>query len=133
VPTVVDQLTQVRLFSSLNRRQLGRLARQVKEREFRPGISVVQEGVRSGVDFFMIVDGSASVTVGGKTVARLGPGEHFGELALISGSPRTATVTVDERLRCLVIAFWDFRKFAKENPDVSWKLLQHVVALLDAR
>ena len=84
----------------------------------------------SGVGFFIVADGEASVSVDGREVARIGPGDHFGELALITEDARTATVTAVTRLRCYVIAFWDFRKFARENPDVSWKLLQHVAGLL---
>ena len=84
----------------------------------------------SGVGFFIVAEGEAAVSVGGKEVARVGPGDHFGELALIREDARTATVTAVTRLRCYVIAFWDFRKFAKQNPDVSWKLLQHLAALL---
>lgn len=128
--SVVDDLERVRLFSGLNRRQLRKLAQQVKEREFRPGVAVVKEGTMSGVGFFIVAEGEAAVSVDGQEVARLGPGDHFGELALISEDVRAATVTAATRLRCLVIAFWDFRRFARENPDVSWKLLQHVVGML---
>ena len=88
----------------------------------------------SGIGFFIIVDGEAVVSIDGTEVATLGPGDHFGELALISNEVRTATVTAVTTLRCLVMMFWDFRDFAKRNPDVSWKLLEHVVGLLaDAR
>ena len=128
--SVVDDLERVRLFSGLSRRQLRKLAQQVKEREFRPGVAVVKEGTMSGVGFFIVAEGEAAVSVDGQEVARLGPGDHFGELALISEDVRAATVTAATRLRCLVIAFWDFRRFARENPDVSWKLLQHVVGML---
>ena len=130
VPTVVDELGAVRLFAGLSQRQLRQLSRLVKERQFGPGVTVVQEGTMSGVGFFIVAEGEASVTVGGDEVALIGPGDHFGELALIREDARTATVTAVTRLRCYVIAFWDFRKFAKQNPDVSWKLLQHLAALL---
>ena len=66
-------------------------------------------------------------------MARIGPGDHFGELALITDAPRTATVTAVTSLRCYVIAFWDFRRFAKENPDSMWKLLENVAVLLHRR
>lgn len=125
-----EELARVRLFACLNARQLRRLARTVKVREFRPGVEVVQEGSMSGVGFFIVTDGEASVTVDGSEVATIGPGDHFGELALITEGERTATVTAVTRLRCLVIPFWDFRRFAKENPDVSWALLQHLAGLL---
>jgi CRP-like cAMP-binding protein len=130
VPSVVDELARVRLFSGLNQRQLKRLSRHVRERHFRPGVAVVTEGTMSGVGFFIVAEGEASVTVEGREVARIGPGDHFGELALINEDVRTATVTAVTRLRCYVIQFWDFRRFAKENPDVSWKLLQHLASLL---
>jgi CRP-like cAMP-binding protein len=128
--TTTEELARVRLFACLTPRQLKRLAKTVKQREYRPGIEVVKEGTMSGVGFFILAEGEASVTVDGQEVARLGPGDHFGELALISESERTATVTAVTRLRCLVIAFWDFRRFAKDNPDVSWALLQHLARLL---
>lgn len=84
----------------------------------------------SGVGFFIIVDGEAAVSVDGTRVATLGPGDYFGELALISKQVRTATVTAVTPLRCLVLMFADFRDFARGNPDVLWNLLEHVVGLL---
>ena len=119
MPTIAEELARVTLFSGLNGRQLRKLAQQVKEREFRPGVTIVEEGTMSGVGFFILADGEAAVSVDGVEVTRLGPGDHFGELALLSEDVRTASVTAVTRVRCLVIAFWDFRRFAKENPDVS--------------
>jgi len=130
VASLADELKKVPLFSGLTQRQLKQLAKGFREREFKAGIEVVREGQMSGVGFFVIAEGDASVSVGGSEVARLGPGDHFGELALISERVRSATVTADGPMRCLVIAFWDFRQFAKQNPDVTWKLLQHLVDLL---
>ena len=129
---VVDELGAVKLFGGLSQRQLRQLARLMKERTFRPGVAVVEEGTMSGVGFFIVAEGEASVSVDGREVARIGPGDHFGELALINEDARTASVTAVTRLRCHVIAFWDFRKFARDNPDVAWRLLQHVAALLIA-
>jgi CRP-like cAMP-binding protein len=132
VSAVVDELGAVKLFGGLSQRQLRQLARLMKERTFRPGVAVVEEGTMSGVGFFIVAEGEASVSVDGREVARIGPGDHFGELALINEDARTASVTAVTRLRCHVIAFWDFRKFARDNPDVAWRLLQHVAALLVA-
>jgi CRP-like cAMP-binding protein len=132
VSVVVDELREVRLFAGLSQRQLRQLARLAKERQFRPGVTVVSEGTMSGVGFFIVAEGEGIVSVDGQEVARIGPGDHFGELALITEEARTATVTAVTRLRCYVIAFWDFRKFARENPDVAWKLLQHLAGLLTA-
>ncbi len=128
--SLVDDLTHVPLFSSLSPRQLRRLARDFKERRFKPGTSMLRQGQMSGIGFFVIADGEASVTVDGAEVARLGPGDHFGELGLISERARSATVTAETPLRCLVMAAWDFRRFAKDNPDVTWKLLQYLVDVL---
>ena len=130
MPSVAEDLAKVKLFSTLSKRQLSRLARHVKVREFSPGVDVVTEGTMSGVGFFIISEGEAAVSVDGMEVGRLGPGDHFGELALITEDARMATVTAVTRLTCHVIAFWDFRRFAKENPDVTWALLQHVAGLL---
>jgi CRP/FNR family transcriptional regulator, cyclic AMP receptor protein len=128
--STADELKRVPLFSSLSQRQLKRLARDFREREIKSGTSVMREGEKSGISFFVIVEGTATVSVDGAQVGQLGPGDHFGELALISERVRSATVTADEPMRCLVLGFWDFRRFAKDNPDVSWKLLEHVVELL---
>jgi CRP-like cAMP-binding protein len=130
VPNLIDELKQVPLFSDLSQRQLKRLARDFKERTFRSGTSMVRRGHMSGVDFFVIAEGEASVTVDGTEIDRLGPGDHFGEVALIGEQVRQATVTADGPLRCLVMTSWDFQKFVKGNPEASWKLLQYLVRVL---
>jgi CRP-like cAMP-binding protein len=130
VEEVVDHLKRVPLFNSLSQRQLKRLARNFRERSVRSGTSLVQQGKMSGVDFFVIVEGEASVTVDGEEIDRLGPGDHFGELGLISEQVRLATVTADGPMRCLAMAAWDFRKYVQGSPDVSWKLIQYLVGLL---
>jgi CRP-like cAMP-binding protein len=126
-------LKRVPLFADLDNRQLKKLAARFRERVVGPGTRVTTEGEMSGVGFFVVADGEASVSVGGKDVATLGPGDHFGEIALVSETERTATVTATTELRLLEIPFWDFRDFAHANPDVTWKLLRHVVALTQGR
>ncbi len=133
MPQAAEALKQVPLFAGLNQRQLGRLARKFKERQFKAGTAVVQQGRMSGIGFFVIADGEASVSVDGKEVARLGPGDHFGELGLIVERERTASVTAESALACLEIPTWDFREFVKGDGDVSWKLLQHVAETLIAQ
>jgi CRP-like cAMP-binding protein len=130
VEEVVDHLKRVPLFNSLSQRQLKRLARNFRERSVRSGTSLVQQGKMSGVDFFVIVEGEASVIVDGEEIDRLGPGDHFGELGLISEQVRLATVAADGPMRCLAMAAWDFRKYVQGSPDVSWKLIQYLVGLL---
>ena len=127
---VTDDLKRVPLFADLDERQLRKLGEHFRERNLAVGTSVVQEGTMSGVGFFVVADGEVSVSKGGDEVATLGPGDHFGELALISEKERSATVTAKTEVRALEIPFWDFRDFAHANPDVTWKLLQHVVEML---
>jgi len=128
-----DDLKRVPLFAELDNRQLKKLAARFRERTVGPGTQVTTEGEMSGVGFFVVGSGEASVNAGGKDVATLGPGDYFGEIALVSEAARTATVTATTELRLLEIPFWDFRDFAHANPDVTWKLLQHVVALMQGR
>jgi CRP-like cAMP-binding protein len=126
-------LKRVPLFSDLSQMQLRRLSRSFKERSFRPGTEIVRQGEMSGVDFFVILEGEASVTVDGRQVGTLQAGAHFGELALIGERVRLSTVTATTPMRCLVMASWHFRKFVNSNPDVSWKLLQYLVNLLSVQ
>lgn len=125
------ELQRVGLFSDLSQRQLKKLSRSFRERSFKPGTTMLTEGKMSGCDFFIIIDGTASVTVKGREVQQLGPGDHFGEMALITEQVRTASVTATTRLNCLLMAVWDFRKFIKANPDSAWKLLQHLARALE--
>ena len=132
MPPVAEDLKRVPLFAELNDRQRRKLARLFREREVGPGTAVVREGHMSGVSFFVVAEGEAAVTIDGKKIAHLGPGDHFGELALINNRDRSATVTAETPMRCLEIRFWDFRRFAHDNPDVMWKLLEHVVDVLSS-
>ena len=127
---LADDLARIPLFGDLNKRQLRKLAGGFKEVNAGPGTTLVREGQNSGVGFFVVAEGTATVSVGGKTVASIGPGDYFGELAMITKQARTATVTAETPLRCLTIRFWDFRQFVKENPDVSWKLLENLAGLV---
>jgi len=130
---VVDLLASVPLFSSLDRKELQRLAKDFSERTFPAGAVVVREGDEHGVGFFVVVEGEGIVTVGGKEVDRVGPGSYFGEVALISDRKRTATITASTELKTLVMTFWDFRAFVKGDAEVAWKLLEHVGGLLHGR
>jgi len=130
VATTVGTLKEVPLLSCLNQRELKRLARNVRQQSFPPGTTVLREGKMSGVGFFFITEGEASVKVGAREVARLGPGDHFGELGLIGHRARTATVTATTLLTCQVMATWDFEQLVKGSPSTAWKLLQHVVDML---
>lgn len=128
--TTVDLLAGVPLLASLDRKHLERLAKDFSERTFPAGSTVVREGDEKGVGFFVVAEGSGSVSIDGKEVATIGPGDYFGEVALISDRVRTATVTATTDLRCIVMTFWDFRAFVRGDAEVAWKLLEHVGGLL---
>ena len=129
----VDALQKVWLFQGLDRTRLSRLARSFTERELPAGSVIVEQGQTSGIGFFILVEGEAAVTVDGREVAKLRPGDHFGEIALLSDRVRTATVTALTDVRVLVMVVWDFRAYVRGDPEVAWKLLQHVAGLLHAR
>ncbi|MBD0329051.1 MAG: cyclic nucleotide-binding domain-containing protein [Thermoleophilia bacterium] len=124
-----DLLTRVPLFADLPRRDLERIANGMKARRFAAGDVVAREG-ESGVGFFVVEDGRATVTVGGREVAKIGPGDHFGEIALIADKGRTATVTADTELRCYGLTRWEFRPVVESNPQVAWKLLEAVARMV---
>jgi CRP-like cAMP-binding protein len=130
VPSVAEDLKRVPLFSELSQRQLRQLAKDFRERRVPVGTLLAKQGEMSGVAFFVIAEGEAAVVLDGTQVATIGPGDHFGELAMISQHERMATVEALTPMRCHTIQFWDFRAFAKKNPDVMWKLLQHVARML---
>ena len=127
---VVDALSRVPMLSSLDRRHLEKLAKDFSERTFPAGSVVVKEGEERGIGFFVVADGEAVATVGGTEVSRLGPGSHFGEIALISDRVRTATVTAVTDLHCYVMTLWDFRSFVQGDAEVAWKLLEQLATML---
>jgi CRP-like cAMP-binding protein len=128
--TTVGALKEVPLLSCLNQRELKRLAKNVREQSFPPGTTVVREGKMSGVGFYIVADGEAEASVGGKVVARLAKGDYFGELGLIGKRERMATVTATTPLTCLVMATWDLRELVESSPPTAWKLLRHLADLL---
>src|SRR5215210_8054323 len=124
--SMVDSLRAVPLFSDLTTRDLKRLADSMQDMTFESGREVVAEG-KGGVGFFVILEGTARVTQGGQERALLSPGDYFGEMALIDGDDRTASVHADEPLRCAAMTSWTFRPFVKDHPDVAWALLTALV------
>jgi CRP-like cAMP-binding protein len=118
----VEALRKVPLFEDLDDRELERLARQMKERRFAPGETVTTEG-SGGAGFFVIGEGTATVSVGGDEKSKLRPGDYFGEVALIDEGTRSASITADTDLVCYGLTPWEFRPFVHEHPDVAWKLL----------
>jgi CRP-like cAMP-binding protein len=118
-----DLLKAVPLFRGLTRDQLQTLGRSLRERTFPAGSEVISEG-QAGVGFFVIEDGTATVSVGGDERRQLGPGDYFGELALIDDQPRSATIVADSDLRCWGLTSWEFRPLVEQNASIAWSMLQ---------
>ena len=119
----VELIKQVPIFHGLERRDLERIAASMKQRTFRAGDRVTSEG-QGGVGFFVIEDGSAKVSIGGEERRTLGPGDYFGEVALLTDSPRTATITAETELRCYGMTSWDFKPLVESHSSIAWHLLQ---------
>ncbi len=119
------QLKKVSLFAGIPDAQLQRIANGVKERRFEPGASIVSTG-ETGHGFYLIVQGRAEVKRDGRTVRTLGPGDYFGELALVREIPRTATVVAKEPTICLALTRWDFKGILDANPQIAIRLLETV-------
>lgn len=122
-------LKKVDIFSSLEDKEAKKLAPLFKERSYSAGEAIAEEG-QHGVGFFVIESGTAKVSVGGEERTTLGPGSHFGEIALIDDGARTATVTADTDVTAHVLVAWDFRPLVKEDADLAWGLLQGVAKIL---
>jgi CRP/FNR family transcriptional regulator len=127
----VDALSKVPLLAGIPRRDLEGLSKSFRERSFPEGHVITGEG-EPGVGFFVILDGSANVSVGGEQRATLGPGSSFGEMALIDQGPRSATVVAATDLRCLALSAWEFKPFVEEHPSVAWALLEALAKRLRA-
>ena len=123
--TKVDLLKRVPLFSGCSKAELGALARTADELDLREGKELTREG-RPGREFFVLVEGTVSVERRGRKVGELGPGDWFGEIALITQMPRTATVTATSPLRILVITDRAFRQVVESMPSVGLKVLDKV-------
>jgi len=123
MPVSTDQLKNVPLFAGLSDKELKSIADSMTERTFDAGSAVTEEG-KTGIGFFVIQDGSATVSAGGKELRKLGAGDYFGEIALMAKSPRTATIVADTDLQCSGLTAWDFRALIEGNPAMSVTLLE---------
>jgi pyruvate,water dikinase len=126
---LVESLERVPLLSGLAEADRDAVARLFTQRTFAPGETVTKEGADAAA-FYLIESGTATVTVGGAFRRTLGAGDHFGEIALIDGRARTATVTADDELVCQGITLWDFQPLVQRSPTMAWTLLQTLAGML---
>ena len=121
--TKVDALAKAPLFAALSRQELGDLAKATEDLEVEEGKTLTREG-DLGREFFVIVDGDVSVTQDGNEIRRLGPGDFFGEIALIyDNARRTATVTAASPLRFFVLTRQSFRSLLEHQPEIEEKVM----------
>ena len=119
----VEALKRAPLFEGLSKKELAELARVTDDLKVEPGTVLCREG-KIGHEFFVIVDGTAEVTKGGKRLASRSGGDFVGEIALLKTSKRTATVTASTPLRCFILTQSAFRHVLEENPGVQLKVMQ---------
>jgi CRP-like cAMP-binding protein len=126
---IATKLAGVPIFSGCSRRELAIIQRAAKEVSHRAGTAIAREGER-GIGLFLILEGECAVSIGGVERARLHPGQFFGEIALLDGGPRTATVTAVTDVRLLGLTEWVFRGLITEHPSIALKTLESVAGRL---
>jgi CRP/FNR family transcriptional regulator, cyclic AMP receptor protein len=119
----VDLIRRVPLFSRCSRKELGQIAAIADEIDLPAGKDFIRQGER-GREFFVVLDGEVQVTRDGSAIQRRGTGDFFGEIALVSKVPRTATVTAKTPVRALVITDRDFRALMDRFPPIQTKVLE---------
>ena len=124
-----DLLARVPLFAGLPKRHLRSVAGIAEEQRFREAATIAEEGER-GDDFYVILSGEARVTRRGKTVARLMPGDFFGEVALLDGGPRTASVVTETPMQAMVLNRKPFHAMLEREPSIVLKMLEEVAGRL---
>jgi CRP/FNR family transcriptional regulator, cyclic AMP receptor protein len=130
-PEVTALLRTIPIFSACTAKELASIAAIVKEVDFAAGRVICKEG-DTGVGLHVIVEGETKVQIGGRTRRRLGAGSFFGEIALLDGGPRTATVVAETPVKALSIVIWDFKPMLKAQSTLALKMLEELCRRLRA-
>jgi CRP/FNR family transcriptional regulator, cyclic AMP receptor protein len=125
----VELIKAVPLFSECSRKHLDEIAGIADEIDLREGKELTREG-RPGREFFVLVEGEADVKRGSRRINKLGPGDFFGEIALVTRRPRTATVIATSPVRALVITDRSFRTLLEHQPEIQGKVMTALAARL---
>ena len=126
----IELLKRVPLFAGCSKAELREVALSTDEIDLRDGHILTREG-RPGREFFILVEGTANVSQDGKAIAELKEGDWFGEIALLTHRPRTATVTATSPVRVLVLTDRAFRRVVETMPRIALKVLASVGQRLD--
>jgi CRP/FNR family transcriptional regulator, cyclic AMP receptor protein len=127
--TLVAMLSRNRLFDELSKKEVTAVIDYSTEVAHPKGQTIVLEE-RPGVGFHLILEGTATVSVKGRKLRTLGPGESFGDIAVIDGGPRSASVKAETELLTLSLPPWEFKPLVLEHPQLAYKLLLKLCALL---
>lgn len=123
----------IKLLSALSPRDRAKVLAYAKRQTYAPGDTVIREG-DPGMHLYFVIEGHARAEQAGQSwVGRLEPGDFFGELALIEDHGRTATVTAEDALTCMLVPAWEFRALLKEHPILAVELLNALIARLHRR
>ncbi|MBS3786671.1 cyclic nucleotide-binding domain-containing protein [Candidatus Bipolaricaulota bacterium] len=126
----VDYLKEVPLFSSFSKKQLKSVVKTAKEKEFEEGDTIVREGEATKVGFYLILDGQVEVKRGDKSLAKLGSGQFFGEMAVLDEKPRSADVIAITDTKCLLLTNWDFKALIKTYPEMAMNVISELASRL---
>jgi CRP-like cAMP-binding protein len=127
MPAPIELLKRVPLFERLDDRQLQTLANTFSERRFDAGDELMTEG-QGGAGFFVLESGEITVSIGGQDRRTYGPGDYYGEIALIDGGMRSATITAATDGVSYGLTTWQFRPLVEENAAIAWPLLEAMAA-----
>jgi CRP/FNR family cyclic AMP-dependent transcriptional regulator len=125
----LDYLSKVEIFEAFSRKELAQLGRLAEQIEIAEGKDLTKEG-STGREFFVITKGQAGVYRKGRKVANLGPGKFFGELSLIDGGPRNATVTADSNMEVIVLGQREFLGLLHDVPTMAMKVIKGMASRL---
>jgi CRP/FNR family transcriptional regulator, cyclic AMP receptor protein len=125
----VELIKHAPLFANCSKRELEQIAQIADEIDLREGKEMTRQGAR-GREFFVLLEGDADVTKNGRRINQLSGGDFFGEIALVSDTPRTATVTATTPVRALVITDRSFKRLLKDQPEIQSKVLEALAARL---
>jgi CRP/FNR family transcriptional regulator, cyclic AMP receptor protein len=124
MPSASETVDLCPLFADLRPKERAKIADDLRERRYAAGDAMTSED-QGGVAFFLVGEGEATVSVGGRgEVERLGPGDYFGEMAVITGQMRSAAIVADTDVQCWAMSQWHFKPLVLENPQIAWALLE---------
>ena len=124
MPSASETVDLCPLFASLGAKDRAKIAADLRERRYTAGDAMTSED-QGGVAFFLVAEGEATVSVGGRgAIKRLGPGDYFGEMALITGNTRSAAIAADTDVQCWALSQWHFKPIVLEHSEIAWALLE---------